>query len=131
MSPVLPFATFFPMAWSTCPKGLRCSSTAYCHCVRRDMALPASTFSAIASWRKRSGAITITLPLATSASSTTPRTPPKWSTCECEYTTPTTGRLPSFSLMKSSAARAVSFAVSGSKTIQPVSPLMKLMLARS
>jgi hypothetical protein len=26
----------------------------------------------------------LTLPLATSASSTTPRTPPKWSTCECE-----------------------------------------------
>ena len=34
-------------------------------------------------------------------------------------------------LVNSSAARAVSLAVSGSKMIQPVSPLMKLMLARS
>ena len=36
-------------------------------------------------------------------------------TChECEWTTATTGRLPSFSLMNSSAALAVSLAVSGS-----------------
>ena len=73
----------------------------------------------------------MTLPLAASASSATPRTPPQWSTCECEYTTPTTGRLPSFSLISSSAARAVSLAVNGSKTIQPVSPLTNEMLARS
>ena len=84
MSPTLPLATFLPIAWSTCPKGWRCSSTAYCHWVRRVIALPANTFSAIAAFMKPSGAITITLPLATSASSTTPRTPPKWSTCECE-----------------------------------------------
>ena len=38
----------------------------------------------------------------------TPRTPAQWSTCEWEYTTPTTGRLPSFSLINSSAARAMS-----------------------
>ncbi|MOA61865.1 hypothetical protein D3C78_1871130 [compost metagenome] len=80
---------------------------------------------------KPSGAITGTLPLRTSASSTTPRMPPKWSTWEWEMTTATTGRLPSFSLMKSSAALAVSLAVRVSKMIQPVLPLMKVMLARS
>ena len=48
------------------------------------MALPAKIFSEIAALRKPSGAMIITLPLATSASSTAPRTPPQWSTWECE-----------------------------------------------
>jgi hypothetical protein len=53
-------------------------------CERRVIALPATTFSATAACMNPEGAITLTLPLSTSASSTTPRTPPKWSTCECE-----------------------------------------------
>ena len=43
----------------------------------------------------------------------------------------TTGSSSTCSLMNCSAAAAVSLAVSGSNMIQPVSPLMKLMLARS
>ena len=77
------------------------------------------------------GVISGTLPDLTSASSTTPRVPPKWSPWVCEMITATTGRLPSFSLIRSSAARAVSLLVSGSMTIQPVLPLMNEMFARS
>ena len=79
------------------------------------MAVPANTLSEIAASMKPSPAMSITLPLLTSASSTTPRTPPKWSPCECGYAPATTGRLPSFSLMNASAARDVSAAVRGSR----------------
>ena len=82
--PVLPLATFLPIDWSTWPKGLRASRVPYWMRLRRVMALPAKTFSEMASCRKPSGAMIFTLPLVTSASSTTPRTPPKWSMWECE-----------------------------------------------
>ena len=62
--PTEPAATFLPMDWSTWPNGLRCSSVAYCTWLRRDIALPANTFSAIAASMKPSGAIIMTLPLA-------------------------------------------------------------------
>jgi hypothetical protein len=44
---------------------------------RRVMALPAYTFSAIACSMKPTGAMICAFPALTSASSTTPRTPPK------------------------------------------------------
>ena len=47
---------------------------------RRIIGVPAITFSFVTSSMKRSGARIATLPAFTSASSTTPRTPPKWST---------------------------------------------------
>ena len=40
------------------------------------------TFSDTACSVKPVGAMTLTLPAFTSAASITPRTPPKWSTCE-------------------------------------------------
>ena len=89
------------------------------------------TFSAIAASMNPDGAISMTFPLATSASSTTPRTPPKRSPCECEYTTPTTGRLPSFSFINSNAARAVSLRRQRIEDDPAGVALMKLMLARS
>lgn len=55
----------------------------------------------------------------------------QWSACECEYTTATTGRSPRCSATSSMAAAAVSLIVSGSNTIQPLSPQTKVMLARS
>ena len=44
------------------------------------MTLPAVTFSEIAASRNPSGAMMRTVPARTSASSTMPRTPAKWST---------------------------------------------------
>ena len=61
------------------PLSLAGRPTPYMYWARRDMALPASTFSAMACSMKASGAMIFTLPERTSASSTTPRTPPKWS----------------------------------------------------
>ena len=46
---------------------------------RRSITVPASTFSEIAASKKPAGAMTGTVPLATSSSDTTPSTPPKWS----------------------------------------------------
>lgn len=65
------------------PCGPLGSAAPYMYCARRVIALPASTFSEIAYSMKASGAMIFTLPERTSASSTTPRTPPKWSAWLC------------------------------------------------
>ena len=52
------------------------------------------------------------------------RTPPKWSTCECANDDADDRRRPNFSLIRA-ARRGRFLAVSGSKTIQPVSPIDK------
>ena len=65
---------------STCPRGPLGSMAPNWNMARRIMGVPTSTFSFVTSSMKRSGAMMATLPALTSASSTTPRTPPKWST---------------------------------------------------
>jgi hypothetical protein len=47
------------------------------NCARRTIGVPASTFSETISSMKPAGAMISTAPAFTSASSTTPRTPPK------------------------------------------------------
>ncbi len=76
ISPGVPRATPFPRPASTWPRGPRGSSDPNWNCARRIIGGPASTFSPDTASMKPAGAITSTLPALTSASSTTPRTPP-------------------------------------------------------
>ncbi|MNN86754.1 hypothetical protein D3C81_2042070 [compost metagenome] len=69
--------TPLPRPASTWPRGPRGSGAPYMYCARRFIAGPASTFSLTACSKKPCGAMTCTLPALTSASSITPRTPPK------------------------------------------------------
>ncbi|MNN80285.1 hypothetical protein D3C81_1970020 [compost metagenome] len=73
--------TPLPSPASTWPRGPRGRGAPYMYWARRFMAGPASTFSPMACSKKPSGAMTWTLPAFTSASSITPRAPPKWSMC--------------------------------------------------
>ena len=81
--PMEPTETVLPRPEPTAPRSPKASGVPNWYWARRVMALPASTFSATACSMKPSGAMMDTLPARTSASSTTPRTPPKWSTWLC------------------------------------------------
>ena len=63
--------------------------------------------------------------------SATSRAPPKWSMCEWVKMTPVTGRSSTCLRSSASPAAAVSVDISGSTTIQPVSPAMKVTLDTS
>ncbi|MDT4813888.1 hypothetical protein FQZ97_468820 [compost metagenome] len=83
ISVTLPRASALPRPVSTWPRAPGGSSVPNWYCERRFIALPARMFSATADSMKPEGAITCTLPAATSASLTTPFTPPKWSAWPC------------------------------------------------
>jgi hypothetical protein len=83
ISVTVPRASALPSPVSTWPRTPGGSSEPNWYCERRLIALPARMFSATAVSMKPEGAITCTLPAATSASSTTPLTPPKWSAWPC------------------------------------------------
>ena len=80
ISVTVPREVTLPRPASTWPRGPFGSRAPNWNMARRIIGVPASTFSFVTSSMKRSGAMTATLPALTSASSTTPRTPPKWST---------------------------------------------------
>ena len=71
-----PRATALPRPVSTAPRGPGGSKMPNWYCARRLIALPARMFSATAVSMKPAGASTCALPAATSASLTTPFTPP-------------------------------------------------------
>ncbi|MDT4851332.1 hypothetical protein FQZ97_855100 [compost metagenome] len=75
--PMLPWEMVWPRPALTLPSALRGSIAPYMYTARRDMALPAMTFSLMACSLKPAGAMMRTLPDFTSASSRMPRTPPK------------------------------------------------------
>ncbi|MCY1238118.1 hypothetical protein D9M72_508380 [compost metagenome] len=77
ISVTVPTASALPMPESTVPRAPRSRKAPNWYCARRLIALPASTFSAIACSMNPAGAITATLPALTSSSLTTPLTPPK------------------------------------------------------
>ncbi len=74
--PGVPRATLLPRPASTWPRAPRGSIVPNWNCARRPIGGPASTFSPEIASMKPAGAITRTFPAFTSASSTTPRTPP-------------------------------------------------------
>ena len=83
ISEIVPSEVVCPRPAPTWPLGPFGSSAPYMYVARRDIALPAKTFSLTACSRKPSGAMTGMRPDATSSSATTPRAPPKWSTWLC------------------------------------------------
>jgi hypothetical protein len=91
ISVTLPAEVVIPSPAPICPLGSAGSRFPYMYDARRLITFPASTFSATAASRNPTGATILTLPACTSASSTSPLTPPKWSTWLCENTTATTG----------------------------------------
>ena len=80
ISVTVPREVTLPRPASTWPRGPLGSGPPNWNMARRIIGVPASTFSLVTSSRNLSGAMTATLPAFTSASSMTPRTPPKWST---------------------------------------------------
>lgn len=72
-----------------------------------------------------------TRPDSTSPLETMPKMPPKWSMWLWVKMTATTGRSPRCCRYKLRAAPAVSFEMSGSITMTPVSDSMKLTFDRS
>ncbi len=88
-------------------------------------------FSETACSMKRLGAMIGTLPLASIASSITPRAPPQWSVWVWVKITAATGRLPRCWKYSSIAAAAPSIEVRVSTTMTPVSPSISVMLAMS
>ncbi len=76
MSVTVPREVTLPSPASTWPRGPRGSVAPNWNWARRTMAVPASTLSETTSCMNRSGAYTGTRPARTSASSSTPRTPP-------------------------------------------------------
>ena len=72
----VPREVTLPRPASTWPRGPLGKVAPNWKSARRIIAVPASTFSETTSCMKRSGAQTSTRPARTSASSTTPRTPP-------------------------------------------------------
>ena len=74
--PGVPRAMPLPSPASTWPRGPRGSMVPNWNCARRAIGRPASTFSPDTASMNPAGAMTGTLPARTSASSTTPRTPP-------------------------------------------------------
>ena len=72
----VPREVTLPRPASTWPLGPLGRVAPTWNCARRIMGVPASTFSETISSMKPAGAMTSTAPDVTSASSTTPRTPP-------------------------------------------------------
>ena len=74
--PGVPRAMPLPRPASTWPRGPRGSMEPNWNWARRAIGMPAKTFSPVTASMNPAGAMTGTLPALTSASSTTPRTPP-------------------------------------------------------
>ena len=77
ISVTVPREVTLPRPASTWPRGPWAAVAPNRNMARRIIGVPASTFSFVTSSMKPSGAMMATLPAFTSASSTTPRTPPK------------------------------------------------------